>query len=69
LRELTEELQTNPKQFPKKQGKLKNRRAADLRFGDGVAWRAVFEIDEAARVVYVTALEKHDEAYRSAKRR
>jgi mRNA-degrading endonuclease RelE of RelBE toxin-antitoxin system len=69
LAQLTDELRLNPKQYPKKRGKLKNTRGADLRFGDGVPWRAVFTIDEAARIVRVISLESHDQAYRSAKRR
>jgi mRNA-degrading endonuclease RelE of RelBE toxin-antitoxin system len=63
-----ESLKTDPKQYPTKIGKLKNHRAAPLRFGV-VSWRCVFRIDEPARVVYVQALAKHDVAYEDAEKR
>jgi mRNA-degrading endonuclease RelE of RelBE toxin-antitoxin system len=62
-------LETNPKQFPKKHGKLGTVRAADVRFRDGVVWRAVFSLDEATRTVLVQALGPHDTAYADAERR
>ena len=61
-------LETNPKQFPKKRGKLDFVRAAEVRFRGGV-WRAVFYLDESARIVFVQALGPHDIAYADAKRR
>jgi hypothetical protein len=42
IRVLLGMLETDPKQFPKKDGKLKEARGAPLRFADGVEWRAVF---------------------------
>lgn len=62
-------LETNPKQFPKKRGKLGGVRAAELRFRDGVVWRAVFSLDEVTRTVLVQALGPHDTAYADAARR
>src|SRR5947209_12989992 len=35
-------LEIDPKQFPKKHGKLGNARAVEIRFNDGVEWRAVY---------------------------
>jgi len=69
IRDLVDELKTRPKQFPKKRGKLKEARAAALRFNDGTAWRAVFTVDERSRVVRILSIESHDAAYRSARRR
>jgi hypothetical protein len=66
---LFEKLRENPKQYPKKQGRLGGVRAADVTFADGVVWRAVFAIDEAARRVTVAALAPHDRAYKDAERR
>lgn len=68
LRELLDALAANPKQFKKKKGKLRDARAADLRF-DNTTFRAVFILDEAAHVVFVLSLDAHDEAYRRATRR
>jgi mRNA-degrading endonuclease RelE of RelBE toxin-antitoxin system len=68
LRELVDALEANPKQFPKKLGKLKNARAAHLRFTD-VEFVAVFVLDEAARRVKVLSLDPHDRAYEKAVRR
>jgi mRNA-degrading endonuclease RelE of RelBE toxin-antitoxin system len=66
--DLRNQLAINPKQFEKKQGKLKKARAAQLkRLGD--AWRAVFTIDEERRIVRVLSLGPHDEAYAEAARR
>lgn len=62
-------LATNPKQFEKKSGKLRPCRAAALSFADGVSWRAVFKLDEPARVVNVLSLAPHDAAYAEAVRR
>jgi hypothetical protein len=45
LDEIFESLKTDPKQYPTKRGKLKDHRAASLRFGV-VSWRCVFRIDE-----------------------
>jgi hypothetical protein len=66
---LSDQLASNPKQFPKKSGKLATMRAAEIRFADGVVWRAVFELSESERVVRVLALGPHDEAYEAAQRR
>jgi len=68
LGDLRNELATNPKQFERKQGKLRKARAAPLKWlGD--AWRAVFTIDEERRIVRVLSLGPHDEAYAEAARR
>jgi hypothetical protein len=69
LGELVKALATNPKQFEKKRGKLKDCRAVEMVFTDRVAWRAVFVIDEVARSVKVLALGPHDVAYADAIRR
>jgi hypothetical protein len=58
-------LETNPKQYPKKQGKLKNLRAADVQHRN-VTFRAVFAVDEVARVIKVLSFAKHDVAYARA---
>lgn len=50
LRELVDALKANPKQFPKKKGKLKDARAAELSF-KGVTFRAVFTLNEGTREV------------------
>jgi mRNA-degrading endonuclease RelE of RelBE toxin-antitoxin system len=68
LGELLKELETNPKQFPKKKGKLKNTRAAPLKFKN-VSYRAVFDLDETTREVFVFSLDPHDQAYARASRR
>jgi hypothetical protein len=67
--ELISALETDPKQFPKKRGKLKDARAADAKFADGVTWRAVFTVDESLREVYVLSLDPHDAAYAAAEKR
>jgi mRNA-degrading endonuclease RelE of RelBE toxin-antitoxin system len=63
LVELENELKTNPKQYPKKKGKLAHCRAASLIRFDGVVWRMVFTLDEVTRIVRVLSLGTHDEAY------
>lgn len=68
LTELIEKLETNPKQFPKKRGKLRHARAAGLKFR-AVSFRAVFVLDEEARTVSVLSLDKHDVAYAKAEHR
>jgi hypothetical protein len=68
LGELISALEANPKQFPKKHGPLKDCRAAPLRF-KGKSFRAVFIINEAARIVLILAIDPHDEAYDRALRR
>ena len=68
LRELIDALSANPKQFPRKKGKLKDARAAGLKF-EKVTFRAVFTLDEAARLVLVLSLDPHDVAYDRATRR
>jgi len=69
LAELLAALEANPKQFPMKRGKLKNARAADVTFRNGVVWRAVFTLDEPSRVVRLLALGPHDTAYSESERR
>lgn len=69
LAHLVAELKRDPKQFPKKSGKLANARAASLRYRGRESWRAVFRLDEAERSVYVMSLAPHDDAYDAAKRR
>jgi hypothetical protein len=51
LRELFTALRANPKQFPKKKGKLKDTRAADLR-RHNVTFRAVFIIEDKRSMGY-----------------
>jgi mRNA-degrading endonuclease RelE of RelBE toxin-antitoxin system len=68
LGELVDALEANPKQFPKKKGKLKSARAANLTF-QNVAYRAVFILDENEHRVLVVALDEHDKAYDHAERR
>jgi hypothetical protein len=68
LRELVQALEANPKQFPKKLGKLKDARAAHLRFTD-VEYVAVVVLDEVSRSVKVLSLDPHDRAYEKAVRR
>lgn len=69
LRWLYRALQQNPKQFIKKKGALAHVRAANIRFADGVEWRAVFGLDEQRRTVHLVALGPHDVAYAQGKRR
>ena len=66
---IIEALKTDPKQYGKKKGPLKDARAADLRYNDGVTYRAVFTINEAEHVVDVLALDPHDKAYQVATNR
>ena len=66
--QLIDALKSNPKQFPKKNGPLKDARAADLRFANGIVWRAVFTVYEADRTVKLL-LARHDDAYNEAMRR
>jgi hypothetical protein len=44
--ELIDALETDPKQFPKKKGKLETARAAPVTYADGIVWRAVYTVDE-----------------------
>jgi hypothetical protein len=69
LSELLRALETNPKQFKKKRGALRNARAANISYADGITWRAVFTLDENARGVRVLSLSPHDAAYDEAERR
>ena len=62
------ELETNPKQFPKKGGKIKHCRAASLKYGN-VVLRAPFTLDEKQHRVKVLCVEPHDQAYKTAARR
>lgn len=68
IAEVLLELERDPKQFEKKSGKLAKMRAVELRYRNAV-WRLVFTLDEKECVVICIALDKHDEAYRSAERR
>jgi mRNA-degrading endonuclease RelE of RelBE toxin-antitoxin system len=68
LGELIEQLERDPKVYPKKKGRLKKARAAALAVGRNV-WRAVFTIDEKARTVLILAINEHDAAYNEAMRR
>jgi Txe/YoeB family toxin of Txe-Axe toxin-antitoxin module len=65
---LIEDLKRDPFAFPKKRGKLRDARAASLRFAN-VAWRVVFTIDEQRRLVRILSLGPHDLAYERAERR
>lgn len=65
---MVEDLETDPKRYAKKRGKLADARSYRIRFR-GTAWRAVFTVDDDARVVSIIALDRHDEAYRQAERR
>jgi hypothetical protein len=67
--ELIDALETNPKQFPKKHGTLRDARATELKFADGVTWRAVFRLDEDTRTVFWLSLDPHDLAYKNARNR
>ncbi len=49
----------------KKQGVLENIRAIEW----GKGYRLLFEIYEKDKTVLITAIDKHDDAYRKAKRR
>jgi mRNA-degrading endonuclease RelE of RelBE toxin-antitoxin system len=68
LRELLEALKQNPLQFPAKRGKLKDARAAGLRFA-GASWRLVFVVSISQHRVRVVSVAPHDAAYDRAKRR
>jgi hypothetical protein len=68
IAQLQQQLEIDPKQFPKKKGQLRNARAAELAYA-GVTWRAVFTLDEEGRVVKVLSLDAHDVAYERARRR
>lgn len=67
--EFITKIENEPKQFEKKRGKLKDARSADVRFSDGIAWRAMFVVDDDNRVVRVLALAPHHVAYEDAQRR
>jgi mRNA-degrading endonuclease YafQ of YafQ-DinJ toxin-antitoxin module len=69
IRDLKNALASDPKQYPKKSGKLKDARAAHVRFADGVEWVAVYEISETKRSVRVLSLGPHDRAYGDAEKR
>ncbi len=68
LRELVEALKRNPLQFPTKRGKLKNARAAGLKFGSST-WRIVFVVNVAEHAVRILSVGPHDVAYERAQRR
>ena len=68
LEKLIDDLQSDPKQFSKKAGKLKTARAAPIRFNKA-NWRAVFTLCESERFVLIIALGPHDVAYTDAARR
>ena len=62
------DLEADPKRYEKKSGDLADARSYRLRYRNA-AWRAVFTVDDDARVVRIIALDRHDEAYRDAARR
>jgi mRNA-degrading endonuclease RelE of RelBE toxin-antitoxin system len=62
-------LETDPKRFAKKKGKLSNLRSVRLRYADGIAWRLVFLVDDEAMAVYIFSFATHDVAYAEAERR
>lgn len=68
LDELLDELETNPKQYPRKHDELAGARAAEV-IWRGATWRVVFDIDDDFLEVFVLAIGPHDEAYRDAARR
>lgn len=68
LDELIDELETNPKQFPPKTGKLAGARAADVLYR-GATWRVIFDVDDDYLEVTILAIAPHDVAYREAERR
>jgi mRNA-degrading endonuclease RelE of RelBE toxin-antitoxin system len=67
LADVIVELETDPKQFEKKHGRLEGIRAAPLRFRNA-PWRIPFVLDEERHVVTVITIDKHDAAYRAAGR-
>lgn len=69
IEDLIDALGADPKQFPKKKGRLRDARAADVRFADGITWRAVFVVDENTMTVKMLSLAPHDVAYAEAERR
>src|SRR5580658_1475727 len=69
LGQLVRLLEIEPKRFPKKRGRLRDARAAELLFADGIAWRAVFTVSESTRTVRILAVGPHDRAYEEAERR
>ncbi len=66
--QMIEDLESDPKRFAKKSGDLAEARSYRLSYRSS-AWRAVFVVDDVARVVKIIALDRHDEAYRQASRR
>lgn len=68
FREYIELLSTNPYQFPKKYGKLKECRSCNFGVG-GDSWRLVFIVLEDQNIVKILAVGAHDRAYSSAQRR
>ena len=69
IRDLKNALASEPKQYPKKSGKLKDARAAHVRFADGVEWVAVYTIDEDERSIRVLSFGPHNRAYVDAEKR
>jgi mRNA-degrading endonuclease RelE of RelBE toxin-antitoxin system len=67
IEEVIAELKRDPKQFPKKHGRLEGIRAAPLRYRNA-PWRIPYLIDEEQRIVTVITIDKHDAAYRAAGR-
>lgn len=68
LLKMIEDLESHPKSFPKKQGRLADARAYRLRYR-GAAWRAVYLVIDELQEVEVLSLAPHDEAYAQAERR
>lgn len=68
LHEIRESLKANPKRYATKVGKLKDARAAKLRYR-GDQWRAIFVIDEDTRTVRWFGLGKRADVYEKTERR
>ena len=68
LDELIDQLETNPKQFPPKTGKLAGTRAAEVFYREDT-WRLIFDLDDEYLEVTILAIGPHDVAYRQAQRR
>lgn len=60
---MIDDLEVNPKRFPKKKGNFSHTRAYRLRYR-GVQWRALFILDEEQKIVTVFRLVPRNIAYR-----
>jgi mRNA-degrading endonuclease RelE of RelBE toxin-antitoxin system len=66
---MIDDLERDPKGVgEKKRGRLRGARAYELRYRS-TAWRAVYIVREADRIVHVLSLAPHDAAYAKAERR